>query len=119
VEPTVFGNVDNSSVIAQEEIFGPVLSVIPAADEEDAIAVANETIYGLNAAVFTQDVERARKVARQLRSGSVGHNGSRFDITLAGGGFKQSGIGREGGPDGLLPFLETKTVILDRPPAEA
>jgi aldehyde dehydrogenase (NAD+) len=119
VEPTVFGNVDNSSVIAQEEIFGPVLSVIPAADEEDAIAVANDTIYGLNAAVFTQDVERARKVARQLRSGSVGHNGSRFDITLAGGGFKQSGIGREGGPDGLLPFLETKTVILDRPPAEA
>jgi aldehyde dehydrogenase (NAD+) len=116
VEPTVFGHVDNSAAIAQEEIFGPVLSVIPAADEEDAVAIANDTIYGLNAAVFTPDVERARKVARQLRSGSVGHNGSRFDITLAGGGFKQSGIGREGGPEGLLPFLETKTVILDSPP---
>jgi aldehyde dehydrogenase (NAD+) len=116
VEPTVFGNVGNSSVIAQEEIFGPVLCVIPAADEDDAITLASDTIYGLNAAVFTPDAERARKVARQLRSGSVGHNGSRFDITLAGGGFKQSGIGREGGPDGLLPFLETKTVILDSPP---
>jgi aldehyde dehydrogenase (NAD+) len=117
VEPTVFGHVDRSSAIAQEEIFGPVLSVIPAADEEDAVAIANDTIYGLNAAVFTPNVERARQVARQLRSGSVGHNGSRFDLTLAGGGFKQSGIGREGGPEGLLSFLETKTVILDSPPA--
>jgi aldehyde dehydrogenase (NAD+) len=119
VEPTVFGHVDNSSVIAQEEIFGPVLCVIPATDEDNAIALANDTIYGLNAAVFTPDAGRARKVARQLRSGSVGHNGSRFDINLAGGGFKQSGIGREGGPDGLLPFLETKTVILDSPPGLA
>jgi aldehyde dehydrogenase (NAD+) len=116
IEPTVFGNVDNSSVIAQEEIFGPVLCVIPADSEDDAIALANDTIYGLFAAVFTPDAEHARKVARQLRVGSIGHNSRRFDINLAGGGFKQSGINREGGPDGLLPFLETKTIILDTPP---
>ncbi len=117
VEPTVFGNVDNASVIAQEEIFGPVLSVIPAADEEEAVAIANDTIYGLNASVFTSDVDRARQVARQLRSGTVGHNAFRTDFGIAFGGFKQSGIGREGGTEGLLPFLETKTVILDGRPA--
>jgi aldehyde dehydrogenase (NAD+) len=116
VEPTVFGNVDNSSAIAQEEIFGPVLSVIPAEDEEQAIAIANDTIYGLNASVFTNDVDRARDVARQLRSGTVGHNAFRTDFGIAFGGFKQSGIGREGGTEGLLPFLETKTVILEGRP---
>ena len=117
VEPTVFGNVDNSSAIAQEEIFGPVLSVIPADDEQHAIAVANDTIYGLNASVFTNDVDRAREVAGQLRSGTVGHNAFRTDFGIAFGGFKQSGIGREGGREGLLPFLETKTVILEGRPA--
>jgi acyl-CoA reductase-like NAD-dependent aldehyde dehydrogenase len=117
VQPTVFGNVDNSSAIAQEEIFGPVLSVIPAEDEQHAITVANDTIYGLNASVFTNDVDRAREVARQLRSGTVGHNAFRTDFGIAFGGFKQSGIGREGGREGLLPFLETKTVILEGPPA--
>ncbi|MBB4787032.1 aldehyde dehydrogenase [Streptomyces rapamycinicus] len=117
VEPTVFGNVDNRSVIAQEEIFGPVLSVIPAADEQDAIRIANDTIYGLNAAVFTNDVNRAREVSRQLRSGTVGHNALRSDLGIAFGGFKQSGIGREGGREGLLPYLETKTVILEGRPA--
>ena len=117
VEPTVFGNVSNSSVIAQEEIFGPGLSVIPADDEADAIAIANDTIYGLNASVFTNDVDRARAVAGQLRSGTVGHNAFRTDFGVAFGGFKQSGIGREGGTEGLLPFLETKTVILEGRPA--
>jgi aldehyde dehydrogenase (NAD+) len=117
VEPTVFGNVDNSSVIAQEEIFGPVLSVIPARDEADAVRIANDTIYGLNASVFTPDVERARQVAGQLRSGTVGHNAFRTDFGIAFGGFKQSGLGREGGTEGLLPFLETKTVILEGRPA--
>ena len=117
VEPTVFGNVDNGSVIAQEEIFGPVLSVIPAEDEQDAIRVANDTIYGLNASVFTNDVNRARQVAGQLRSGTVGHNAFRTDFGVAFGGFKQSGIGREGGREGLLAFLETKTVILEGRPA--
>jgi acyl-CoA reductase-like NAD-dependent aldehyde dehydrogenase len=117
VEPTVFGNVDNSSVIAQEEIFGPVLSVIPADDEADAVRIANDTIYGLNSAVFTADVERAREVAGQIRAGTVGHNGFKSDSNIGFGGFKQSGIGREGGREGLLPFLESKTVLLDAPPA--
>jgi acyl-CoA reductase-like NAD-dependent aldehyde dehydrogenase len=118
VEPTVFANVDNSSTIAREEIFGPVLSVIPVDDEDDIIATANDTIYGLNASVFTHDTDRARDVARRLRSGTVGHNAFRTDFGVAFGGFKQSGLGREGGTEGLLPFLETKTVILEGAPAE-
>jgi aldehyde dehydrogenase (NAD+) len=118
IEPTVFGNVDNRSTIAQEEIFGPVLSVIPAQDEADAVAKANDSIYGLNASVFTKDVDRARDVARQLRAGTVGHNSFRTDLGIAFGGFKQSGLGREGGKEGLVHFLETKTVILDQAPAE-
>ncbi len=113
----MFGNVDNASTIAREEIFGPVLSVIPAADEQDAVRIANDTIYGLNASVFTNDVERAREVAGQLRSGTVGHNAFRTDFGMSFGGFKQSGIGREGGKEGLLPFLETKAVILEATPA--
>ena len=116
IEPTVFGNVDNSSTIAQEEIFGPVLSVIPADDERDAVRIANDTIYGLNSSVFTPDSDRARTVAGQIRAGTVGHNGFKTDFGMAFGGFKQSGIGREGGKEGLLPFLETKTVILDEAP---
>jgi aldehyde dehydrogenase (NAD+) len=117
IEPTVFDNVDNSSTIAQEEIFGPVLSVLPARDEEDAVRIANDTIYGLNASVFTEDVDRARSVAAQLRSGTVGHNNFQTDFTMAFGGFKQSGIGREGGVDGLRPYLETKSVILSGVPS--
>jgi aldehyde dehydrogenase (NAD+) len=117
VEPTVFGNVDNASVIAQEEIFGPVLSVIPAADEADAVRIANETIYGLHGAVFTNDVERAREVAGQMRTGAIGHNGFKSDFDMGHGGFKQSGIGREGGIDGLLPFLQSKAILLDGPTA--
>lgn len=117
VEPTVFSNVDNSSTIAQEEVFGPVLSVIPADDERHAISLANETIYGLNASVFTHDVNRAHEVARQLRAGTVGHNAWRTDLGITFGGFKQSGIGREGGIEGLLPYLEPKAVILNGRPA--
>ena len=116
VEPTVFGNVSNDMTIAREEIFGPVLSVIPADDEDQAIAIANDTLFGLNATVFTNDPERAYQVARKLRSGTVGHNGFRTDYSIAFGGFKQSGIGREGGAEGLLPFLETKAVILEGEP---
>jgi acyl-CoA reductase-like NAD-dependent aldehyde dehydrogenase len=119
IEPTVFGNVDNHSTIAREEIFGPVLSVIPAEDEANAVEIANDTIYGLNASVFTNDVERAYATARQLRSGTVGHNSFRTDFSIAFGGFKQSGIGREGGTEGLQPFLEAKTVILDDMPTTA
>ncbi len=117
VEPTVFGNVDNHSTIAREEIFGPVLSVIPANNEDHAVALANDTIYGLNASVFTKDVDRALQVAGRIRSGTVGHNAFRTDFGMAFGGFKQSGIGREGGTEGLLPFLETKSVILNGKPS--
>ena len=116
IEPTVFANVHNSMVIAQEEIFGPVVSVIPADDEQHAIDIANDTVFGLNSAVFTKDNERAYWAARQLRSGTVGHNGLFLDPTIAFGGFKQSGIGREGGVEGLLPYLETKTLVLDGAP---
>ncbi|MEW6272193.1 MAG: aldehyde dehydrogenase [Thermodesulfobacteriota bacterium] len=115
IEPTVFANVDNGSTIAREEIFGPVLSVIPADSEEQAIEIANDTIYGLNASVFTNDPERAYAVGRRIRAGTVGHNAFKTDFTIAFGGFKQSGIGREGGTEGLHPFLEAKTVILDQP----
>ncbi|SIT41757.1 Geranial dehydrogenase [Paraburkholderia piptadeniae] len=111
-EPTVFGNVDNRSTIAQQEIFGPVLSVIPADDEASAIRMANDTPFGLNAAVFTNDRDRALAVARQIRSGTVGHNGPRTDFSIGFGGFKQSGIGREGGTEGLTAFMESKTVVM-------
>lgn len=116
IEPTVFSGVDNKHVIAQEEIFGPVLSIIPADGDEHAVDIANDTIYGLNAAVFTPDSTRAREVAGRLRSGTVGHNGMRMDMDTSFGGVKQSGIGREGGREGLLPYLETKTVLLDAAP---
>lgn len=115
-EPTVFGDVDNASVLAREEIFGPVLSVVPARDEAHAVELANDTIYGLNASVFTNDDQRAYDVARGLRSGTVGQNSFRTDFSIAFGGFKQSGVGREGGVEGLLPYLETKTIILDGKP---
>ncbi len=117
VEPTVFSNVDNSSVIAQEEIFGPVVCVIPADSEADAVSKANDSQFGLNGSVFTNDIDRAYAVARQVRSGSFGHNDNRVDFSIAFGGFKQSGIGREGGIEGLLPYLETKTVLLDGVPS--
>jgi betaine-aldehyde dehydrogenase len=117
IEPTVFGNVDNHATIAREEIFGPVLSVIPADSEAQAIDIANDTIYGLNNSVFTNDIDRAYAAARRLRSGTVGHNSMRSDFNIAFGGFKQSGLGREGGVEGLHPFLETKTVIMDATPS--
>ena len=116
IEPTVFCNVDNAMTIAREEIFGPVISVIPADNEAHAVDIANDTIFGLNASVFTKDATRAYQVAREIRSGTVGHNGSRSGFSIAFGGFKQSGIGREGGKEGLLPFLETKTIVLDDEP---
>jgi aldehyde dehydrogenase (NAD+) len=116
VEPTVFASVHNRASVAQQEIFGPVLSVIPASGDLEAITIANDTMYGLNASVFTPDVARAVTVARQLRSGTVGHNAMRSDFGMAFGGYKQSGIGREGGREGLLSYLEVKAVILDAAP---
>ena len=117
MEPTVFGNVDNRSTIAQEEIFGPVVVVIPADSDEQAVDMANDSPYGLNASVFTNDVDRAWAVARRLRTGTVGHNALRVDFSIGFGGFKQSGVGREGGLEGLRPYLETKTVLLDGIPS--
>ena len=114
IEPTVFANVDNGSTIAREEIFGPVLSVIPADSEEQAIEIANDTIYGLNSSVFTNDPERAYAVGRRIRAGTVGHNAFKTDFSIAFGGFKQSGIGREGGREGMYAYLEAKTIILDQ-----
>lgn len=116
IEPTVFANVDNAMTITREEIFGPVLSVIPVDNEAAAVDIANDTVYGLNASVFTNDVDRAYAIARKLRSGTVGHNAFRSDFGIASGGFKQSGIGREGGTEGLHPFLETKKIITDKAP---
>lgn len=117
IEPTLFGNVPNDARIAREEIFGPVICVIPARDEAEAIAFANDSDFGLNSSVFTTDTDRAMQVARQMRAGTVGHNAFRSDFGIAFGGFKQSGIGREGGRAGLLPYLESKTVIMDAVPA--
>lgn len=117
VEPTVFASVKSHYTIAQEEIFGPVLSVLPAADEAEAIRIANDTIYGLNASVFTPDADRARAVASKLQSGTVGHNAFRIDFGIAFGGFKRSGIGREGGTESIALFTEPKTIILDEAPA--
>jgi aldehyde dehydrogenase (NAD+) len=118
IEPTLFADVPNDARIAREEIFGPVISVIPAADEEEAIRLANDTPFGLNNSVFTADIDRAMQVARRLRSGTVGHNAFRSDFGIAFGGYKQSGIGREGGKAGLMPYLESKTVILEEEPAQ-
>ena len=119
IEPTLFGNVDNRSTIAQEEIFGPVLSLIKADDMDHAIALANDSNYGLNGAVLTNDVDTAYKVARRIRTGNVAQNGMKADFNLPFGGFKQSGIGREGGVEGLMPYVETKTLILEAAPAAA
>lgn len=118
-EPTVFADVDNSSTIAQEEIFGPVLSVIPADNEDQAVALANDSVFGIQASVFCNDVERVYRLARRLQSATVSHNGPNADFGIGFGGVKQSGIGRDGGRDGLLEFLEPKTVLINGFPAAA
>ena len=100
--------------MAQEEIFGPVLTVVSVAGEAKAILLRNDTIYGLNASVFTNDVDRARQVAAGFARAPVGHNAMRSGFGIAFGGFKQSGVGRERGREGILPHLEATTVILER-----
>ena len=112
VRPTVFADVRPHMTIAQEEIFGPVLSVIPYDDEDDAVAIANGTIYGLHGAVFSADRERALGVARRLRTGQVDVNGGGYNHLAPFGGYKQSGLGRELGRSGLEEYLETKSVQL-------
>ena len=111
VEPTVFVDVDNSMRIAQEEIFGPVLSVIPFDDEADAVRIANDSEYGLCGGVFTGDTERGISVARQIRTGTyMVNSGIPIDFSSPFGGYKASGVGREFGEDGLELFLEKKTI---------
>ena len=112
VKPTIFGKVKNSMTIAQEEIFGPVLSIIPYTDEEEAVRIANDTPYGLAGAVWSADDARAQKVARRIRAGQVDVNGGAFNMNAPFGGFKQSGHGREAGVYGLEEFLEYKSLQL-------
>jgi len=112
-EPTLFTDVDNSMTIAQEEIFGPVLCLIPARDLDHAIEIANDSDFGLNSAVLTNDRDAVYAVGRRLRAGNVGHNGLKADFSLPFGGFKQSGVGREGGVEGLLPYIETKVMQIE------
>jgi betaine-aldehyde dehydrogenase len=112
VKPTVFGKVKNSMSIAQEEIFGPVLSIIAYKDEEEAIRIANDSPYGLAGAVWSGDDARAQKVARRIRAGQVDVNGGAFNMNAPFGGFKQSGHGREAGVYGLEEFLEYKSLQL-------
>ncbi len=110
VKPTVFADVSNDMVIAREEVFGPVLSIIPFESEEEAIAIANDTPYGLTNYIQTEDTDKRRRVARRLRSGMVETNGQGFAQGSPFGGYKQSGNGREGGVYGLEEFLEVKAV---------
>ncbi|MSQ63160.1 MAG: aldehyde dehydrogenase family protein [Betaproteobacteria bacterium] len=112
VKPTIFGKVKNSMTITQEEIFGPVLSIIPYKDEEEAIRIANDTPYGLAGAVWSADDARAQRVARRIRAGQVDVNGGAFNMNAPFGGFKQSGHGREAGIYGLEEFLEYKSLQL-------
>ncbi|MBD0860323.1 aldehyde dehydrogenase [Gordonia sp. zg691] len=115
VEPTVFADVDNTATISREEIFGPVLSVIPFSDEAEALAIANDSEYGLGGSVWSSDIERAATLAAQVKSGTVGVNHYSNDPVAPFGGIKSSGMGRELGPEGLHAFQHLHTVYL--PPA--
>ena len=115
VKPTVFSRVSNSMCIAQEEIFGPVLTMIAYTTEEDAIAIANDTVYGLSGFVYGGTVEHARAVAKRLRTGMVHLNGATVDPAAPFGGYKQSGIGREWGACGIDEYLETKAIMGSQP----
>jgi len=111
VKPTVFSDVRNHMTIAREEIFGPVLCIIPYEDEQDAVRIANDTPYGLSGYVTSRHIERARRVAKRIRSGNVHINNARVDFAGSFGGYKQSGNGREWGEAGLEEFLELKSVF--------
>jgi aldehyde dehydrogenase (NAD+) len=110
VEPTIFANVDNRMTIAQEEIFGPVLAVIPYDSEAEAVRIANDSPYGLSGGVWGGTSEGALAVARQLRTGQVDINGGRFNVLAPFGGYKKSGIGREIGPLALEEFFQLKSI---------
>jgi len=111
IEPTVFADVDPDSTIAQEEIFGPVLCVIPFEDDDDAVRIANNSVYGLSGAVSSKSEERALAVARRIRTGTISVNGGMwFNVDTPFGGYKQSGLGRENGEQGFEEYLETKVI---------
>ena len=112
VQPTVFSNVKPGMTIEQEEIFGPVLSIIPYDTEDEAVSIANDTIYGLAGGVWAGTPERAQAVARKIRAGQVEVNGGAFNVMAPFGGYKQSGLGREAGTFGLEEFLEVKALQL-------
>lgn len=112
VAPTIFADVTNDMTIAQEEIFGPVLCIIPYKNEDDAVRIANDTVYGLSGAVWSGDEARAQRVARRLRTGQVFINGGRHNLLAPFGGYKQSGNGREFGKVGLEEFYEAKALLL-------
>lgn len=112
VEPTVFADLDNSSVIAREEIFGPVLTVIPYGDIDEAVAIANDSEYGLGGTIWTSDPEKGVELARRVETGSIGVNFYNLDIGAPFGGVKASGLGREFGPEGLNAYVELKSIYL-------
>src|SRR3954468_20473527 len=112
VRPTIFGKVKNSMTIAQEEIFGPVLSINPYQDEEEAVRIANDSVYGLAGAVWSKDEARSQRRAQRIRPGQIDINGGAFNMNAPFGGFKQSGHGREAGVYGLEEFLEYKSLQL-------
>jgi betaine-aldehyde dehydrogenase len=112
VAPTVFADVDNKMTIAQEEIFGPVLSVLPYDTEEEALAIANDSDYGLAGSVWTSDVDHGYEIATKVRTGTYGINWYAFDMGSPFGGFKASGIGREDGPEGVASFCEYKSILM-------
>ncbi len=118
VRPTIFADVDNRMRIAQEEIFGPVLSVIPYDDVDDAVRIANDSDYGLAGTVWTADQAAGLDVARRVRAGTYGVNTYTMDFGAPFGGFKASGLGREFGPEGLGQYTELKSIYLENPPAE-
>jgi aldehyde dehydrogenase (NAD+) len=111
VKPTIFSNVNNNMLIAREEIFGPVLAILPYETEAEAIKIANDTPYGLQAYVWSKDLARANRVGRQIRAGRITINGASGDMKTPFGGFKKSGNGREWGEHGLRDFLEVKAVL--------
>lgn len=112
VEPTVFADVDNKAVIAQEEIFGPVLSVIKYRDEAEAVKIANDSEFGLGGTVWSSDSKRAQNIARQVQTGTIGVNGYMIDLASPFGGIKASGLGREMGPESLAAYQQLKSIYL-------